>query len=342
MKQWEKGEIEIGSNAKVLAQMPVIISASRSTDIPAFYADWFFERFNKGYVRWTNPFSGKDLYVSFAKTRMIVFWSKNPRKILPYLKELDERRVNYYFQFTLNDYDDEGLEPGVPSLAERIDTFKALSDLIGPGRVNWRFDPLILTDKISLPSLVEKVGLLGDKLASYTKRMVFSFADISSYARVSGNLKKAGINAIEWTPEAMLQMAKDISKLNSIWRLKVGTCAEEIDIPDEFGIRHNRCIDDHQMVEEFSSDEVLMKWIGARFIPGDLYERSDRWEPSEHKNKDSGQRLGCGCIMSKDIGEYNTCPHLCHYCYANTSNESALRNWQCHCKNPGADTITGR
>ena len=85
MKAWTKEEIEIDDGTKVLAQMPVIVSASRSTDIPAFYADWFMERLKSGYVKWFNPFNGLPLYVGFRKTRLIVFWPKNPAPMLAHL-----------------------------------------------------------------------------------------------------------------------------------------------------------------------------------------------------------------------------------------------------------------
>ena len=130
----------------VEAIAPVIVSASRATDIPAFYADWFFNRLDKGYLAWRNPFNGKDSYVSFANTRFVVFWSKNPKPLIPYLPILKDKGIGFYIQFTLNDYDAEQLEPGVSRLAERIDTFKRIVDEYGLGSVVWRFDPLILTD----------------------------------------------------------------------------------------------------------------------------------------------------------------------------------------------------
>ena len=98
---------------RVEATAPVIISASRSTDIPAFYAKWFFNRLAKGYCVWYNPFNKKPMYISFKNTKAIVFWTKNPKPILPYLKELDARGIHYYFQVTLNDYVNEGFEPNV-------------------------------------------------------------------------------------------------------------------------------------------------------------------------------------------------------------------------------------
>ena len=120
---------------KVEATKPIIISASRSTDIPAFYAKWFFNRLAKGYCVWYNPFNQQPMYISFKNCKVVVFWTKNPEPIIPYLPELDKRGINYYFQVTLNDYMREGFEPNVPSVAKRIETFKKLSQLIGKEKV---------------------------------------------------------------------------------------------------------------------------------------------------------------------------------------------------------------
>ena len=162
----------------------MIVSASRATDIPAFYSQWYFDRLREGYVRWRNPYSGKDSYVSFEKTRFIVFWSKNPAPIIPYLPLLKQRNIGYYFQFTLNDYDDEGLEPNVPPLTTRIETFKQIVDILGKGSVVWRFDPLILTDKISVYDLLHKIENIANLLTGHVEKLVFSFADIPSYRKV--------------------------------------------------------------------------------------------------------------------------------------------------------------
>ncbi|MGI6136152.1 MAG: DUF1848 family protein, partial [Petrimonas mucosa] len=141
---WDKVQItREGSGEKVFTQAPIIISASRSTDIPAFYADWFFKRMEIGYSAWTNPFNGVKSFVSYENTRFIVFWSKNPRPLIPYLDYLEERRIGTYVQYSLNDYELNGLEKGVPKLQYRIDTFKMLVDRLGLGSVVWRFDPMI-------------------------------------------------------------------------------------------------------------------------------------------------------------------------------------------------------
>lgn len=160
---------------EVLAQAPVIVSASRATDIPAFYADWFFRRLDRDYVRWRNPFSGQDSYVSFANTRFIVFWSKNPAPLLSHLSRLKEREIGCYIQYTLNDYEAEGLEPNVPTLTQRINTFRRLVDALGMGAVVWRFDPLILTDKINIDTLLDKIAHIADALAGLYGKTRFQF-----------------------------------------------------------------------------------------------------------------------------------------------------------------------
>ena len=340
MTGWSKEEIGIADETKVLAQMPVIVSASRSTDIPAFYADWFMERLKSEYVKWFNPFNGLPLYVGFRKTRLIVFWSKNPRPMLAYLDELDRLISNYYFQFTLNDYDAERIEPRVPPVAERIETFRQLSERLGRDRVVWRFDPLILTDKLGVKDLLEKVKRLGDQIAPLTSRLVFSFIDIAAYKKVAANIEHGGVRAREFTPDEMEEMAAGIGSLVKEWGIAAGTCGELRDL-DRYGIEHNRCVDDRLIMKCFHHDRALMEFIGARYVEPDMFANpSGGWVLDEYR-KDAGQRKVCGCIMSKDIGEYNTCPHLCHYCYANTNNATALVNWKRHCTCPHSETITG-
>ena len=341
MATWTKEDIVIEDGTPVKATMPVIISASRSTDIPAFYADWFMERLAKGYVKWMNPFNGVPLYVGFANARLVVFWSKNPRPMLAYLDTLDRSGIDYYFQFTMNDYDAERIEPRVPPLKQRIETFKALSAHVGRDRVIWRFDPLILTDRLGVRELLEKVRRLGDTVAPYTSRLVFSFIDISAYGKVAGNLERGGISAREFQPGEMEEIAEGIGSLVKGWGISAGTCGEVANL-DRYGVEHNRCIDDRLMVKCFHKNTELMRFIGARLVPGNpLFGEPDKWVLDSYK-KDTGQRAACGCVMSKDIGEYNTCPHLCHYCYANTSNDTAIANFRQHQLCPHAATITGK
>ena len=309
---------------------PVIVSVSRETDLPCFYGDWFLSRLRDGWCEWKNPFNGELRKVSFDKTRMIVFWSKNPKPMLARLVEVEALGFKqYYFQFTLNDYVAEGLEPNVPSVAERIDTFRRLADRIGKERVIWRFDPLLLTDKITIDGLINRIGNIGCQLKGYTDKLVFSFIDISSYRKVQKNL--AGFNCCEFMAEEQAKFAVRLAKLNEGLGLELATCGELADL-STYGIKHNKCVDDELIMRLFHDDPKLMEYIGAEY---DMFEG---WGIKKSK-KDKGQRKACGCIVSKDIGMYNTCPHLCRYCYANSHDSLVMANWKSHCENSSSPMI---
>ena len=334
--EWQKDKIISKSNMEVVAQSPIIISASRSTDIPTFYSDWFVSRWEAGYIKWTNPFNGQPLYVSFKNTRLVVFWTKNPRPMFKHLDYLDKNIPNYYFQFSLNDYDKEKYEAKVPSVESRIRTFKELSQRLGKKRVVWRYDPLILTKDIDVNELLRRVEEIGNQIHEFTEKLVFSFVDISIYKKVENNLNKENVPYIEWTEELMEEFAKGISKINKNWNLKLGTCSEKIDL-EKYGIVHNKCIDDDLMIELFSDDKTLMDFLGVEIKQPDLF--SDGEIIKTRNLKDKGQREDCGCIMAKDIGAYNTCPHECNYCYANTSKEIAKKNYQRYLANSNSESI---
>lgn len=355
MAQWQKIQIERENGEIVEAQVPLIVSASRSTDIPAFYADWFFHRLKVGYSAWTNPFNGAKSYISYKNTRFIVFWSKNPRPLLQHLGYLKERNIGCYIQYTLNDYEKESLECGVRPLSERIDTFKLLVDQLGKGSVIWRFDPMILTDDISINDLLEKVCKIGDQLKDYTEKLVFSYADIIAYKKVKRNLETRGIPYHEWTDELMDEFASKLSNMNRErgWNFQLATCGEKIDI-SKYDILHNRCIDGELITRLAWRDKQLMDFMKVRIEdmpapslfgetglpPNAILLPQNHYFISTHK-KDAGQRMFCECMASKDIGEYNTCPHLCEYCYANSSKEIALKNWEKHRDNKYGETIKG-
>lgn len=354
MATWKHTELSIDGKL-VKAQAPIIVSASRSTDIPAFYADWFFDRLQKGYSAWINPFNGVKSYISYDKVRFIVFWSKNPRPLLDYLHMLEEKNIKCYIQYTLNDYEKEKLEK-VPSLEERIETFKLLVERLGKGSVVWRFDPMILTENISIDDLLIKVRNIGDQLKGYTEKLVFSYADIALYKKVKANLDRNGIPYHEWTEVQMEIFAQKLSAMNKEreWNYTLATCGEKIDI-EKYGIEHNRCIDGDLITKIAWQDSELMNFMKVKIkkspeaslfgdvkIPQNAILLPDnRYFISTHK-KDPGQRELCGCMAAKDVGEYNTCPHLCEYCYANTSKETALSNWKRHLNNNKSATITGK
>lgn len=299
-----------GQNQEAI--LPLIISASRATDIPAFFARKFIQTIERGYIYKTNPFNHKKYLISLSSTRLIVFWTKNPAPIMPYLSELDKKNINYYFQFTLNDYEEDGLEPNVPSLVDRIEAFKKLSEKIGKEKVIWRFDPVLLLKNQKTKTLVTRINSIANEIYQYTEKLVFSFADLS-YRKVKNNLKRAGIEYHNFTDKEKITFAAELVKQIGQYKLKIATCAQEIEL-QHLGIMHNKCIDDDLIVKLFPGDKVLMDFIKPNL--------------GTKKLKDKGQRKHCACIYSKDIGTYNTCSYLCNYCYANTSAKMVGNNKQ--------------
>jgi hypothetical protein len=331
--QWKKTTVTRDDGEKVPARAPVIISASRSTDIPAFFSTWLIERLNAGYAVWYNPFNkANPYYVSFEAARLFVFWTKNPRPLMPYLDEIRNRDINFYFQFTLNDYTQEKFEPNLPDLDERINTFRELSDKIGKARVIWRFDPLIITPRLSPERLLEKIENIGNQIKYKTDKLVFSFVDVKIYQKVRNNLvreldlfDRSTVLSAEPSEEQIQKIAGGLKRLKERWHregwdITLATCGESMDLAAAYGISKNKCIDDDLIRQEFSHDRQLMRFVNEGETDPGPAEQQQMFPGSKKINiKDKGQREACGCIYSKDIGRYNTCRHFCVYCYANTS-----------------------
>ena len=207
-------------------------------------------------------------------------------------------------------------------------------------KVIWRFDPLVLTATTGVDELLEKAAYIGHRLKEHTDKLVFSFADIGTYTRVKNNLAKDAIHYREFDRQTMEELAAGICRLNESWHLQLATCAEAIPL-ESYGILHNKCVDDDLLIKLFPHDKALMDSLGVQITIPDLFHQEPIVDKREKNRKDPGQREACRCVMSKDIGEYNTCPHLCKYCYANASAEAAWRNWQHHLEHPHAETIKG-
>ncbi|MDG5816783.1 DUF1848 domain-containing protein [Chitinispirillales bacterium ANBcel5] len=321
-KQLDKVLIQNKSGQNVEAIAPLIISASRSTDLPAHHSDWFFNRLSAGYAKWVNPFNGKEQYVSFRECRLFVFWSKYPAPFTNHLEELEKRGLNYYFHFTLNDYEAENYEPQLPPLMERIDTFVSLSERIGPGRVLWRFDPLIISDKIDIDELLERVSRIGKTISQYTSRLTVSF--LTPYQKVINRCKKRGVILDEISREKRDVILKAILQMSKEWNIDLFTCAEENNY-NEVGIPNGKCVDEQLIVKEFNGDTKLMNFL-CEDTPVDLF----TGYKFRSGLKDTGQRKNCNCIKSKDIGKYNTCLYDCVYCYANSSSRMKEKMYDLH------------
>lgn len=325
---------------------PVILSASRSTDIPARHATWFVERLREGWFGWVNPFNQKRYAVSTENARAIVFWTKHAAPLIPYLDEIAERGFHYYFQYTLNDYEAESLEPKIPALDRRIETFLSLSEKIGSSRVIWRFDPIILHEGQSAREILHKIWNLSKRLQGATEKLVVSFADVNVYRKVQRNLVAEvpslytpnNVSFAEPTDAQIEEIAEGLQKIRSYWHdhgwdFTVATCAERYDL-SRFGIEPNSCIDGELLARLFPEDDALMAFLTKKKkrVPSEtnLFTELDDAIPivSNRALKDKGQRKECGCVESKDIGMYNTCANFCAYCYANASRNVVKKNLQ--------------
>lgn len=301
---------------------PLVISASRATDIPAFHAKWFMNRLRAGYCLWENAFNARQRqYLSFEQCKAFVFWSKNPQALMPCLAEVEERGYQYYFQYTLNDYEQEGLEPRLPKLDQRIATFRNLSERIGKHRVIWRFDPIIMGNTLTAERIVERVQRLAERLAPYTEKLVFSFLDL--YRKTENNLKAFDPLLRPPGAEEALRLAEGLARMNASLPspLRLSTCAEKLDL-HSLGIERNACVDPELLLRLCPTSPEIRSLYGKPFLQkqGSLLAQA----PGADAVKDTGQRTLCGCAPSKDIGRYNTCMHLCVYCYANQSKTAVI------------------
>lgn len=287
----------------------MIISASRRTDIPSFYSEWFFNRLREGYVYARNPMNPRQVSqidLSPEVVDGIVFWTKNPIPMLDRLGEL--REYMYYFQFTLTGYGAD-VERGLPSKSGvLIPAFQRLSDAIGPDRVIWRYDPIFLNDTYTMDYHIRAFETMAERLAPYTRKCTISFLDY--YDKTRRNV--APLAPHPFPAEQQNRLAETIADMAHSHGLRVDTCAEAVDL-ERCGIEHARCID-------------------AR-----LFERLLHC-PLEFR-KDKKQRSECGCMEALDVGAYNTCRNGCRYCYANFSESMAAAQSRRH--NPRSPLLVG-
>lgn len=287
----------------------MIISASRRTDIPTYYSEWFYNRIKEGYVLVRNPMNihqVSKIDLSSDVVDGIAFWTKNP---IPMMDRLDEiKDYPYYFQFTLNAYGKDA-EPNVPSKNEFIiPAFQKLSRKIGKERVVWRYDPIFFNETYTFEYHCKYFEALAQKLHDYTDKCTVSFVDY--YRKMERNAKPLRI--INASDDQKLELMEKFSVIASRYELMIDTCAEEIDLA-KFNITHAHCIDKDRF-EKISGYPLNV-------------------------DKDKNQRLACGCVASIDIGMYNTCKNGCLYCYANFSSKTVQNNIGKH--NPCSPLICG-
>lgn len=275
----------------------MILSASRRTDIPAFYSDWLMERLKAGYVLVRNPMNHAQISritLSPDIVDCIVFWTKDPQNMLDKLPVLDKMGYRYYFQFTLTPYD-KTIEKNLRDQTEIESTFIELSRDIGSERVIWRYDPIILNHQIDIAFHKEQFERLCEKLYPYTKTVIISFVDM--YHKLKTNLIH------EITIDEMIELSAFIGQTAAKYDLTARACCEAFDFT-LYGIQQSHCID-AQLIERICGGALDIK-------------------------QDKFQRANCGCVQSIDIGAYNTCVNGCVYCYANHSLSNAVKNYQQH------------
>lgn len=292
----------------------MIISASRRTDIPAFYTPWLMNRFQAGYCAVPNPFNRNQVsYIDLRpeSVEALIFWTRNPRPLFPHLQTLDTLGYRYYFQFTIVNNPAE-IDPKTPPLDAAIKTFMQLSQQVGADRVIWRYDPIVFSPITSVNFHIENYRRIATMLHGHTRRSVISIVDPYSKAkRRFADLEQQGIPITEQAEDvaALIPTLREIATAHS---MEIQSCAETIDL-SSYGVLPGKCVDDVLIHKLFGSE------VG-------------------HK-KDSGQREACGCVESRDIGMYDSCLFGCTYCYATSSFAAAHTNHANH--DPKSPSLVG-
>lgn len=279
----------------------MVVSASRRTDIPAYYMDWLMGRLEAGHCLVRNPFDARRTRrVSLLPPDLdlLVLWTRDPRSLLPRVREIEDRGIRFYVHLTLTNYP-PALEPGAPPLAESLASFQKLAQAIGSGRVLWRYDPILQAEGLGPGFHLENFALLASALEGATARVYLSLLD--EYAGTATRLGRAGFRSplfgspkggasAPGLPEPYAQLLGELAAIARLKNILPLACAEPYDL-SALGIEPGSCVD----------AELAARLWGLELPPA----------------KDSGQRKACRCAASVDIGAYGTCPRGCLYCYAN-------------------------
>lgn len=304
----------------------MIISASRRTDLPALYSDWLLARLAAGEAlvpQPRRPDRPRLISLSPDSTDCLVFWTKNPeplRRKLPALESLGYRR--YYFSFTLTPYGSD-LEPNLPPKADLLTGFERLGDQVGPLRLDWRYDPIIVDERHSLQWHLDRFGLMARRLRGRFDRCLISF--FKPYRHLGRGLAETPLAEAE-------ALAAGLAGIAAEYSFGLFHCTERLDLSRQ-GVGSAACIDRAKV-------EAIMAGRSAPLTGGP--EGEPPWNltsPLLKAKKDPGQPKTCLCLQSVDLGTYNTCVHGCRYCYAVNSQDRARRLCQAH--DPAAPALAG-
>ena len=275
----------------------MIINTGCRTDIPAFYAKWLMNRIREGYVLVRNPYNPNQVTkynLSPEVVDCLAFCTKNPEPMLTYLDELD--MYKQYWFVTITPYGKD-IEPNVPDKPKVIEGFKKLSNHIGVDSIGWRYDPIFIGNGFDVSKHIECFENISRELKGYTHNCTISFLDL--YEKVKRNAP----DIKPPTKEEQIEIAKAFSKIGKENDMVIHACCEKTYL-SQYGLQCNGCM----------SQEIIEKAI------------NNTLQPPKRKNL----RQECNCLMGNDIGAYNTCGHLCKYCYANANKQSVIENMKKH------------
>lgn len=281
----------------------MIISASRRCDIPAYFSEWMQNRLTEGHVKVKNPFNSKQIRnvsLKAADVDAFVFWTRNPSHFDACMDFLDDNGFSYGFQYSLTGYD-RAIELGMPDKNLQIERYLSLAERIGADRIIWRYDPIVMSEKLTDDWHKKNFYYIAKALQNNVKTIVISFVDI--YKSVASDMAKLGLNTP--TDDEINDIAEFIGRTSNEFGFNVQTCCEKADLL-KYGIKEGGCIS-REWIEGFTHDSIDMI-------------------------KQKHQRNGCNCVDSVDIGVYGMCPVYCVYCYANRNRSTVNRNFKSHDK----------
>lgn len=282
----------------------MILSVSMRTDIVAFYTEWFINRYKEGYVDVRNPFNNTQVNrINFSDVDLIIFCTKNPIPILKYLKLIDKPII---FHVTITPYK-EDIEPNVPNKKDIIEAVKELSNIVGINNLYVRYDPIFINDKYNLEYHKKAFDRLCSLLDGYINKIIVSFID--DYKNVRKNEKT--LNYRKFTDNDYREIGLSFSRSANKYNMSVQTCFEDNTLV-EYGFIKGECL----------SHELAYKLTGKAY---------KKWT-ARKGNK-------CNCVNLVDIGYYNSCKHLCKYCYANYNEIEVNSNFNNH--NPNSSLLIG-
>ena len=275
----------------------MIINTGMRTDIPAFYSEWFLNRIKEGYVYVRNPYYTHQVTKYLLNPEVVdclAFCTKNPHPLLSHLEEL--KQFSQFWFVTITPYGKD-LEPNVPDKKQVLEDFKELSKSLGKNAVALRYDPILIYDKFNVEMHIKCFDKLLRELRGYTEDCTISFIDM--YDKVKRNAS----DVRRPTKDEQIELAKAFAEIGKKNHIVVHACCEKEYLKD-YGLDITGCM----------SKEIIEKAIQNKLVS----------PKTDHK------RMGCNCLLGNDIGAYNTCMHLCKYCYANSNEKLVRENIQKH------------